>query len=307
VTSGAVIAVRDLTKRFSTGVVAVDDLSFSVAPGDVCGLLGPNGAGKTTTLRILLGLVRPSAGSVELLGARVTSSTPALSHVGVMIEQAAFVPYLSGRVNLRLWWESGGGRWPAPGLDLALDLAGLGPAVDRAVKTYSLGMHQRLGLARALLNQPSVLVLDEPTIGLDPQEMRSVRALLRSVANEGVTVLLSSHLLAEVEEVCSHVVVMDRGRLVAAGTVTDLVNRAGQTVYVEVDDTNAAQAVLRGLPGIGAVTAAPPGLAIEINDTTRAQIVAALVHAGVGVETVMARHRLEDAFVDLLGEETMRQ
>jgi ABC-2 type transport system ATP-binding protein len=307
VTGGAVIAVQDLTKRFSTGVIAVDHLSFSVAPGEVCGLLGPNGAGKTTTLRILLGLVRPSAGSVELLGARVTSSTPELARVGVMIEQAAFVPYLSGRVNLRLWWESGGGRWPAPGLDLALDLAGLGPAVDRAVRTYSLGMHQRLGLARALLNEPTVLVLDEPTIGLDPQEMRSVRALLRSVANEGVTVLLSSHLLAEVEEVCSHVVVMDRGRLVASGTVAELVSRTGQTVYIEVDDVNAARAVLQSVGGLGAITQSPPGLAIEINGASRSEIVAALVHAGVGVETVMARHRLEDAFMDLLGEDTMRQ
>jgi ABC-2 type transport system ATP-binding protein len=175
------------------------------------------------------------------------------------------------------------------------------------VRTYSLGMHQRLGLARALLNQPTVLVLDEPTIGLDPQEMRSVRALLRSVAGEGVTVLLSSHLLAEVEEVCSHVVVMDRGRLVASGTVAELVNRAGQTLYVEVDDPAAAQAALVAIPGVGAITVSGPGLAIEISGASRSQIVAALVHAGVGVETVMARHRLEDAFVDLLGEETMRQ
>jgi ABC-2 type transport system ATP-binding protein len=292
------IAMRDVTKRFSTGVTAVDQLSFSVARGEVCGMLGPNGAGKTTSLRVLLGLVRPTSGSVAL---------PDLRRVGVMIEQAAFVPYLSGRQNLRLWWKSGGGRWPAPGLDLALDIAGLGPAVDRPVKTYSLGMHQRLGLARALLNQPEVLILDEPTIGLDPQEMRSVRALLRRVANEGATVLLSSHLLAEVEEVCTQVVVMDRGKLVAEGTVAELVSRGGQTMYLEVDNVGAAQSLLAGAAGVRAVNPSGVGLAVEIDGVARSQLVAALVHGGIAVETVTATRRLEDAFMGILGEETMRQ
>jgi ABC-2 type transport system ATP-binding protein len=264
----------------------------------VCGLLGPNGAGKTTSLRVLLGLVRPTSGSVAL---------PSLERVGVMIEQAAFVPYLSGRQNLRLWWKSGGGRWPAPGLDLALDIAGLGPAVDRPVKTYSLGMHQRLGLARALLNQPEVLILDEPTIGLDPQEMRSVRALLRHVANEGATVLLSSHLLAEVEEVCTQVVVMDRGKLVAEGTVAELVSRGGQTVYLEVDNVGLAQSLLAGVAGVRAVNPSGVGLAVEVDGVARSQLVAALVHGGIAVETVTATRRLEDAFMGILGEETMRQ
>jgi ABC-2 type transport system ATP-binding protein len=292
------IAMRDVTKRFSTGVIAVDHLSFSVERGEVCGLLGPNGAGKTTSLRVLLGLVRPTSGSVVL---------PDLRRVGVMIEQAAFVPYLTGQQNLRLWWKSGGGRWPAPGLDLALDIAGLGPAVDRPVKTYSLGMHQRLGLARALLNQPEVLILDEPTIGLDPQEMRSVRALLRRVAGEGATVLLSSHLLAEVEEVCTQVVVMDRGKHVAEGTVAELVSRGGQTVYFEVGDVRAAQSVLAGVGGVRAVNPSGAGLAVEVDGIARSELVAALVHAGIAVETVTATRRLEDAFMGILGEETMRQ
>jgi len=182
-----------------------------------------------------------------------------------------------------------------------------GPAVDRRVKTYSLGMHQRLGIARALLGNPEVLVLDEPTVGLDPQEMRSVRQLIQAVARDGATVLLSSHLLGEVEEVCSDVVVMDRGRLVASGTVASLMSAAGATAYLEVDDPAAAKRVLGTVAGVRSVSDAPPGLALDLDGVTRAQIVAALVHAGVGVETVMQRHRLEDVFVGLVGEETMRQ
>ena len=161
-------------------------------------------------------------------------------------------------------------------------------------------MKQRLGLARALMSNPDVLLLDEPTIGLDPQEMRSVRGLLRAVAEIGVTVLLSSHLLVEVEEVCTDVVVMDRGRLVAQGTVASLTSSVIGTAYLEVDDVDAARRVLSTMPGVRDVTDAPPGIAVELDGVGRAQLVAALVHAGVGVETVTQRHRLEDAFLGLL-------
>jgi len=302
-----VISIAALTKRFGDDVVAVDDLTFGVDAGQVCGLLGPNGAGKTTTLRVLLGLVRPTSGGVSIFGTPITPSAPVLARVGTIIEQAAFVPYLSGMRNLRLWWEAGGATWPPPGLERALDLAGLGHAIDRKVKTYSLGMNQRLGVARALLGDPEVLVLDEPTVGLDPQEMRSIRRMLKDMGREGVTVLLSSHLLTEVEEVCNYVVVMDRGRLVAAGTVADLTSAGSRTAYLEVDDVANARRVLSALPGVRSVSDAPPGLAVDLDGLDRAQVVAALVHAGVGVETVMQRHRLEDAFVGLVGEETTRQ
>src|SRR5205807_233166 len=173
----------------------------------------PNGAGKTTTLRVLVGLVRADAGEARLLGHAVTPGDPALARVGAMIEDSAFVPYLTGETNLRLWWEAGGARWADADVDGALAVAGLGPAVRRKVKTYSQGMRQRLGLARALLGRPDFLMLDEPTNGLDPQEMKAVRQLLRRVADGGTTVLLSSHLLSEVEQVCTHAVVMDRGGL----------------------------------------------------------------------------------------------
>ncbi len=292
------IEVRGLTKQYSADVLAVDNLAFSVAPGSVCGLLGPNGAGKTTTLRMLVGLIRPTRGSSSVLGVTMTPGNPVLTRVGTMIEHAAFVPYLSGLQNLRCYWEAGGGRLADADLEGALAIADLGPAVNRKVKTYSQGMRQRLGIARALLGRPDVLVLDEPTNGLDPGEMRDIRDLLRTVAERGDTVLLSSHLLSEIEQVCSHAVVMDHGRLVAAGTVRELTAAAG-TAYLEVDDVAAATRVLGSLAGVRSVTAEPPGLSVALHDITRSAVVAALVGAGVGVDTITSRHRLEDAFLAL--------
>jgi ABC-2 type transport system ATP-binding protein len=295
-----VIAVDGLTKRFGP-VLAVDGLDFSVGRGDVCGLLGPNGAGKTTSLRVLVGLVFADAGEARLLGHRVAPGDTDLNRVGIMIEEAAFVPYLSGARNLRLWWESGGARWADADAETALSVAGLGDAIDRKVKTYSQGMKQRLGLARALLSRPEVLVLDEPTSGLDPGEMREVRQLLRRVSEQGATVLLSSHLLSEVEQVCSHAVVMDKGKLVAAGPVQDLIGSSG-SVYFEVSNVRRATSTLKKVKGVRRVVPEPPGLAVEFDGVKRSELVSALVHAGIGVETVTARHQLEDAFLGLVGE-----
>src|SRR6516164_1739746 len=190
----SVIEVEHLTKRYSSDVLAVDDLSFGVAHGQVCGLLGPNGAGKTTTLRMLVGLIRPTGGATRIFGTEIHPSSPVLGRVGTMIEHASFVPYLPGMVNLRLYWESGGGDFGNANLEGALAIADLGPASNRKVKTYSQGMRQRLGIARALLGAPEVLILDEPTNGLDPGEMREVRELVRRVSEAGSTVLFSSHL-----------------------------------------------------------------------------------------------------------------
>ena len=172
---------------------------------------------------MLLGLIRPSAGETRLFGERVTPGSEQLRRLGALIESSAFVPHLSGTRNLRLWWEAGGGRWADADVDTALAIADLGTAVDRKVKTYSQGMRQRLGLARVLLGKPEILVLDEPTNGLDPGEMREVRQLVRRVAEAGSTVLFSSHVLAEVEQICTHAVVMDKGKLVATGSVADLI------------------------------------------------------------------------------------
>jgi ABC-2 type transport system ATP-binding protein len=296
------IEVVGLTKDFR-GVRAVDDLSFHVDHGEVCGLLGPNGAGKTTTLRVLVGLLRPTKGRAALLGVPMTASNPVLARVGTMIEHADFVPFLSGLRNLQLHWREAGGDFAQANLDEALDVADLGDAVHRKVKTYSQGMRQRLGVARALLGRPELLVLDEPTNGLDPGEMREIRELLQRLSGRGVTVLLSSHLLGEVEQVCSRVVVMDRGHLVAAGTIAEL-TAATSSVYFEVDDVARAQQVLAAHAGVRSVREQPPGLVVELDGVRRAELVAALVHADVGVDTVESQHRLEDAFLGLLaGEE----
>ena len=298
--NGPVIAVSGLTKRFGP-VLAVDALDFSVGQGDICGLLGPNGAGKTTTLRMLVGLVYADSGDAQLFGHHVVPGESGLARVGIMIEESAFVPYLSGEKNLRLWWEAAGSRWADADAETALSIAGLGDAVRRKVKTYSQGMKQRLGIARALLSRPDVLVLDEPTSGLDPGEMRDVRHLLRRVSDRGATVLLSSHLLSEVEQVCSHAVVMDHGRLVAAGAVQDLIGASG-SVYLEVSNVRRATTVLKKVPGVRRVVPEPPGLSVEIDGVKRSELVAALVHARIGVETVTARHQLEDAFLGMVGE-----
>ena len=302
-TSSPVI-VDGLSKRFGS-VVAVDDLSFAVEAGQVCGLLGPNGAGKTTTLRVLAGLQRPSAGHVELFGEPVTFGALQLLRVGALIEQAAFVPHFSGMTNLRLWWESAGRPFREADLDTALAIADLGDAIERKVRTYSAGMKQRLGFARLLLCRPELLILDEPTNGLDPGEIREIRELLRRLAETGATVLISSHHLSEVEQTCTHVVVMNRGRLVAKGLVSEFVG-ADHGVYIEVDDVARAVAVLQSVPGVHDVTPQGDGLALQLDDGRRSDLVQALVAQGVRVETVAARQGLEEAFLELIEAEPAR-
>jgi ABC-2 type transport system ATP-binding protein len=296
--SDHIIEVDGLAKRFGE-VSAVDDLSFTVDRGQVYGLLGPNGAGKTTTLRMLMGLERPSAGTVHLFGEPVRPSCPQLLRVGAMVEQAAFVPHLTGMRNLRLWWEAGGTPMADADLEGALEVAGLGDAVHRAVKGYSQGMKQRLGFARLLLARPELLVLDEPTNGLDPGEIREIRELIGRLTAAGATVLLSSHHLTEVEQVCSHVIVMNHGRLVRDGRVSDLLGTQ-RSAYLDVDDRERAIEVLGRLDGIVGVQPQGDGLVVELGDISRATIAATLVAAGIGVETLMPTHQLEDAFLDLL-------
>jgi ABC-type multidrug transport system ATPase subunit len=217
----ATIHADGLSKRYGRRQ-AVSDLSFSLGPGQICALLGPNGAGKTTTMRMLVGLSRPDSGAVRLDGHAVALGAPVLRRVGVVIDGPAFVPHLSGTANLRLLWTAAGRPWPPPALDDALDLAGLGRAVDRKVRGYSMGMKQRLVLAQALMRGPDVLVLDEPANGLDPAEVRALRDHLAALAAGGATILVSSHQLAEVQLLATEVVVVDRGRLVAAGTLDDV-------------------------------------------------------------------------------------
>ncbi|MGD0764858.1 MAG: ABC transporter ATP-binding protein [Dehalococcoidia bacterium] len=298
----AAIELIGLKKRFSKAGMVVDGLTLTVEKGQVFGLLGPNGAGKTTVLRMLLGLVHPTAGEARLFGKRVRTSDPVLRRVGALVERPAFVPHLSGLANLEFFWRAGGQRMSESHIDEALEIAGLGKAIRRKVRTYSTGMRQRLGIAQALLGATDLLVLDEPTVGLDPEEMRETRKLVRDVAQRGATVFLSSHILAEVEQVCTHAAIVDKGHLVAVGTVSQLVG-ASVSVYLEVDDVDKAVIVLEGIPGVGRVVREQPGLSLSLDGVERKALVAALVQAGVGVETITSRHRLEDAFLQMLGTE----
>jgi ABC-2 type transport system ATP-binding protein len=234
-----------------------------------------------------------------LFGTTVTPGCRELVRVGAMVEQAAFVPHLSGMRNLRLWWEAGGARMKDADLDGALAIADLGDAINRRVKTYSQGMKQRLGFARLLLARPELLVLDEPTNGLDPGEIREIRELIGRLSAAGATVLLSSHHLSEVEQVCSHVIVMDQGRLIADGTVGDLVGST-RSVYVEVDDRARARQLLERLTMVSSVHERGDGLVVELRDGRRSDLATALTQAGLRLETLMATQGLEDAFLDLL-------
>jgi ABC-2 type transport system ATP-binding protein len=297
--SEVALTLVNLTKRYSKDVLAVDGLSLEVKQGMIFGLLGPNGAGKTTVLRIVLGLVHPTAGEVLLFRRRMRPGSPMLGRVGALVDNPGFVPHLSGMDNLKQFWLAGGQLLEEAHFDEALAIADLGRAINRKVRTYSHGMLQRLALAQVLLNQPDLLLLDEPTTGLDPQEMREIRELVRKLAQQGATIFLSSHILAEVEQVCTHAAVMNRGRLVAIGSVGELVG-AANSVYLEVDDVDLAMQVLADVVGSRYATQEPPGISVQLNGLERKKLVAALVNAGVGVETVASRHRLEDAFIGML-------
>ncbi len=220
------LVVRGVTKTYADGLTALDGVDFAVRRGEVVGLLGPNGAGKTTCLRILLGLVRPTAGDALVFGHRVGAGAPALSRVGALVEGPGFLPDLTGRANLELFWRATGRPPGDAHLDEVLAIAALGPALHRKVRTYSHGMRQRLAIAQAMLGLPDLLILDEPTDGLDPPQIATLRRTLRAYTAGGRAVLVSSHLLAEVERTCSHVVVLHRGRRLAAGSVDEVVGDA---------------------------------------------------------------------------------
>ncbi|GAA3067104.1 ABC transporter ATP-binding protein [Streptosporangium carneum] len=219
------LRIDGLTKAYGNGELAVDGLSFTVEHGQVLGLLGPNGAGKTTTMRMMMGLIHPDAGEIRIFGHRVSPGAPVLSRLGSFVEGPGFLPHLTGRANLELYWKATGRPRQDAHFTEALEIAGLGGALDRAVRTYSQGMRQRLAIAQAMLGLPDLLVLDEPANGLDPPQIREMREVLIEYASRGRTVIVSSHLLAEVEQTCDHVVVMHRGRLVTAGPVSDLLSR----------------------------------------------------------------------------------
>lgn len=295
------LVIENLSKSYPGGLVAVDDLSFRVEKGQVLGLLGPNGAGKTTTLRMMMGLIRPTGGDIRVFGHKVHSGAPVLSRIGSFVEGSGFLPHLSGQANLSMYWAASGRPLEKAHLHEALEIAGLGDAVHRKVRTYSQGMRQRLAIAQAMLGLPDLLVLDEPTNGLDPPQIHQMREVLRRYASTGRTVLVSSHLLAEVEQTCGHVVVMHHGRLVAAGPVADIA--AGGEATFRVDRPEDAADVLRSIDGVSEVLVEGQSVHANLDGTARSEALGRLVKAGVAVEQAGPRRRLEDAFLQLVGEE----
>ena len=301
----AVVATRGLTKHFGAQT-AVAQVDLSVPAGAVYGFLGPNGSGKTTTIRMLLGLISPSAGSISLLGEPLPAQLNAvLRRVGALVEGPAFHPYLSGRANLARLDAADRHSDPATAvqrIDAALDRVGLLAAATKRYRAYSLGMRQRLGIANALLMPRDLLILDEPTNGLDPQGTREVRHLIGELSRDGITVLVSSHLLAEVDQMCSHVGVMYEGKLVSQGAIGELRASSVQTVRLDTDRPADAGRVLTTLGltdvqvGTTHVTGILGAVAVE-------KVVPDLVDEGIAVlGFVVQRPSLEDVFVGLTGE-----
>ncbi|MEU3570368.1 alpha/beta fold hydrolase [Kitasatospora sp. NPDC036755] len=299
------LRISGLSKRYKGAQdrYAVRELGFRVEQGQVLGLLGPNGAGKTTTLRMLMGLIRPDAGEIRIFGHLVRPGAPVLSRVGAFVEGAGFLPHLTGRANLRLYWQATGRPEADARFDEALAIAGLGEALDRAVRTYSQGMRQRLAIAQAMLGMPDLLILDEPTNGLDPPQIREMREVMIRYAAGGRTVIVSSHLLSEVEQSCTDLVVMDRGRLVTAGPVGDIVG-AGELLMIGVAGPYDPAPVVEkvgALAGVGSVEAVEGGLLVRLDGLAASALLAELVRLEVPVESAGPQRRLEDAFLSLIG------
>jgi ABC-type multidrug transport system ATPase subunit len=293
-----VIETRDLTKRYGSKRVALDGLDLTVRPGEVYGLIGPNGAGKTTFLRLILGLIRPTRGEATVLGQQA-GATASLREIGAVVEVPAFYPFLSGNDNLRVVARYSGhdpGRIPE-----ALERVGLADRGRDKVGGYSLGMKQRLGLAAAFVKDPQLYLLDEPTNGLDPHGIAAMRGIIRELADQGRTVLLSSHLLAEVEAVCDRIGIIHHGRLLLEETLGEM--RGIGRLRIVATPADRAQEILRGHPGVAAVERSDGALLVSTDAENAAALNRALVSAGIDVSEVRVTARtLEEAFMTLTGE-----
>jgi ABC-2 type transport system ATP-binding protein len=302
----AAISTSGLTKRFRGGQVAVDHIDLAVPRGSVYGFLGPNGSGKTTTIRMLLGLAFPSSGTAALLGVDMPSGAVRVLHrVGSLVEGPAFYSFLTGTANLARYDAAdrqADPRTAATRISAALDRVGLLPAAKKNYRHYSLGMKQRLAIAAGLLQPRELIILDEPTNGLDPQGTREVRGLIREIAADGMTVFVSSHLLAEVEQVCTHVGVMRTGRLVFQGQLTDLRQTADARVTVQTAEPEAAAKVLAAF-GLAGAQAGAGEASAALGDAEPERVCAELVTRGIGVRGfTVAAPSLEELFVGLTGE-----
>ena len=299
------LVVDRLVKTYADGHRAVDDVSWRAERGQVVGLLGPNGAGKTTTMRMMLGLITPDSGTVHVLGRPVHPGSEVLGRVGALVEGPGFLPHLTGRQNLEAYWAATGRPMAEASLDEALGVAALGGALDRPVRTYSHGMKQRLGIAQAMLGRPEVLFLDEPTNGLDPPQIAAMRPILQSYAATGRTVVVSSHLLAEVELTCSHVVVMNAGRVITAGPVSELLASEDTTVFelaslASLAPARAALASADGIRSVEVVDDPTKPMVTVVSDLPREALVRAVVDSGAEVVGVDSRRHLEEVFLGVI-------
>jgi len=293
------VSARGLFKRYGE-LIAVDHVDLTVEKGDVFGYLGPNGAGKTTSLRMLLGLIRPTEGSIELFGRDPqVDGAKALEGVAGFVEGPTFYPYLTARRNLRLLtaYDDDDSR---SRIEAMLDLVELRDRGDDKVGGYSHGMRQRLGIAAALLRQPKLLLLDEPTTGLDPAGMRDMRDLVRRLAGEGITVLLSSHLLAEVEELCNRVAIIRKGRIVYEGALNELLATAASAYSLRSSQLERARALLLNQAGIGEVTSVDGSLRFQADEDAVAALSIALGQARIGVTALVPETAsLEELFLGM--------
>jgi ABC-2 type transport system ATP-binding protein len=299
VSAETVIETKGLRKRFGR-IRAVDGLDLSVPRGAIFGFLGPNGAGKSTTIRMLTGLLRPSRGEASVLGVPIRHRLRVGHRIGALVDEPAFYLPLSGRQNLRLLASLSGGA-SSEDIAEALRLVGLEEDADRKVHTFSHGMRQRLGIAQALVPRPELLILDEPASGLDPEGLADVRALLLRLREEGLTVFLSSHLLGEVEQLCTHVAVISHGKLAAQGPVGSLLAGPGRCTRLRVDDTDRALGVLRAVPSITAQAGGDGIVEVTGAEHDPAELNERLVRAGVRVhELAPARRSLESLYIEIM-------
>jgi ABC-2 type transport system ATP-binding protein len=292
------LEVRGLVKRYGS-LTAVAGVELTVRAGDVYGYLGPNGAGKTTSLRMMLGLIRPSEGSVRLFGRDPLVTVRALEGVAGFVEAPTFYPYMSGRRNLELLAAYDGGA-AADRIDGSLEAVELSDRARDRVGGYSHGMRQRLGIAAALLRDPKLLLLDEPTTGLDPAGMRDMRLLIKRLAGQGITIVLSSHLLAEVEDVCNRVAIVQKGKIVYEGEIADLKRAAGMSYRLATTDDDRAIAVCRAQPGIREVQPRGGQISFMGDETAVAELSQALIEAGALIKTLAPQGAtLEELFFSL--------
>ena len=303
-----IVRTEGLTKRFgkaSPPILAVNDLSIEVRRGSIFGFLGPNGAGKTTTIGLLLGLIRPTSGSIALFGRDVSQDLPSLlRRTSAVLENASFYPYLSGRNNIEIFARMTGGV-PDSRIDEVLETVGLEKRAGSKAGTYSLGMRQRLAIAVALLNDPELIILDEPTNGLDPSGIIEIRDLIGALGQQGKTIFLSSHLLHEVEQICDHVAILNMGRVIAQGSVDALLHR-GRMLRMSVSDVRAAVTLLKDVEWIKTIeTEAAGGIVLlEVDEKRFPDVNEMLVKGGIRVlEMKKSEESLEDFFLETIKEE----